>query len=115
MDSMTKELLDERIKTDIEGLSILEAGSEQKEKEVENLTKLVKLQMDDDKSDHENEDAQKRSVIDSAKIASEVGLGIINLVAVCYWMRKTFKFEETGSITSAAGRGMFNKILKLIK
>lgn len=115
MDNMTKELLDERIKTDIEGLSVLEPGSEQKEKEVENLTKLVKLQMDDDKSNRENEDAQKRSIIDSAKIASEVGLGVINLVAVCYWMRKTFKFEETGSITSAAGRGMFNKILKLIK
>lgn len=115
MDNMTKELLDERIKTDIEGLSVLEPGSEQKATEVENLTKLYKLRIDEDKSERESEDTQKKSAIDKAKIVSEVGLGGLNLVVVCYWMCKTFKFEETGSITSAAGRGVFNKILKLIK
>ena len=115
MDNTTKELLDERIRTDIEGLCVLEPGSEQKAKEVENLTKLYKLRIDEDKSIRESDDAQKRSVIDKAKVASEVGLGAINLAVVCYWMCRTFKFEETGSITSAAGRGVFNKVLKLIK
>lgn len=115
MEITARELLDERIRTDIEGLCTLDAGSEEKASEVENLTKLYKLRIDEDKSIRDSEDAQKRSIIDKAKIASEVGLGAINLAVVCYWMCKTFKFEETGSITSAAGRGVFNKVLKLIK
>ena len=115
MDDMTRELLSERIKTDIEGLSVLEPGSEQKEKEVENLTKLCKLCIDEDNSKRENEDARKKSIVDILKIASEVGLTAANFVFVGYWMRKTFKFEETGSITSAAGRNMLNKVFKLTK
>lgn len=115
VNNINKDLLDEQIKMDIENLCLMEAGSEEKGKEVENLTKLYKLRIDEDKSERESEDARKKNLIDKVKIGAEVGLGAINLFAVCYWMRKTFKFEETGSITSAAGRGMFNKVLKMIK
>ena len=115
MDDKAKELLDERIKTDIEGLTVMEPGSEEKEREVENLTKLYKLRIEEDKSERESEDACKSTIVDAVKIGAEVGLALFNAAFVGYWMCKTFKFEETGSITSGAGRGVFNKILKLIK
>lgn len=115
MSKEAKEMLDERIKTDIEGLCTLEPGSEERQKEVENLAKLYKLQIEEEQNEKELEETRKRSTIDKVRIGAELGLGAINLATVCYWMRKTFKFEETGSITSAAGRGVFNKILKLLK
>jgi hypothetical protein len=110
-----KKLLDEQIKMEIESLCLMETGSEEKEKEVENLAKLYKLRIEEDKNERENENVQKRDFIDKVKIGVEVGLGALNLFITCYWMHKTFKFEETGSITSSAGRGMFNKVLKMIK
>ena len=108
MDNTIKDLLDERIKTDIEGLFETEPGSEQKMNEVENLTKLYRLRIDEG-------EAQKKAFVDIVKLASEFGLGVANIIVVCYWMRNTFKFEETGTITSAAGRSVLNKVLKLIK
>lgn len=115
MGKEAKKLLDERIKTDIEGLCVMEPGSEERQKEVENLTKLYKLQIEEEKNEREIEEARKKTNIDKVKTGAEIGLGVLNIGALCYWMCKTFKFEETGSITSAAGRGVFNKILKLIK
>lgn len=110
-----KKLLDRQIKTDIENLCLMEAGSEQKEKEVENLAKLYKLRIDEDKNERESKDAHKSTIVDAVKIGAEIGLALINVAVAGYWMRKTFIFEETGSITSTTGRSALNKVFKLTK
>jgi len=110
-----KELLNGQIEADILGLSTMEAGSEEKQKEVENLTKLYKLQIEESKNEREAEEARKKTKIDKVKTGAEIGLGVLNVGTLCYWMHKTFKFEEIGTITSAAGRSVFQKITKLIK
>lgn len=115
MDDNIKKLLDGQIKVDIENLCLLDVGSEQKAKEVENLVKLYQLRIDEDKNELEREDARKSAFVDIVKIGVEIGLGAANLALLCYWMRKTFIFEETGSITSTAGRNMLNKVFKLTK
>ena len=115
MDDNIKKLLDGQIKVDIENLCLLDVGSEQKAKEVENLVKLYQLRIDEDKNERESKDARKKSITDIVRTGAEIGLGLANLAFVGYWMRKTFIFEETGSITSATGRNMLNKVFKLTK
>jgi hypothetical protein len=110
-----KDLLNGQIEADILGLSTMESGSEEKQKEVENLTKLYKLQIEESRNEREAEEARKKTKIDKVKTGAEIGLGVLNVGTLCYWMHKTFKFEEIGTITSCCGRSVFQKIMKLLK
>lgn len=43
------------------------------------------------------------------KYGVEVGLGVLTLMFYGAWMKKGFKFEETGTFTSTTFRGLFNR------
>ena len=124
MDDKTLEMLDEEIQAgleamgDIEGVNIQEYGDA-----VNNVTKLMdrqiemkKLVIEETKLEHEKE-------IESKKMKSENidrwvkngrgAIGTIGGIALTFWgTKKTFQFEETGSITSSAGRKFIDRLFK---
>lgn len=126
-----KELLSEEIAEEIQALSTLEAGSKEKSTAIDDLTKLYKLRIEESKSEWEADEKYNRRVMEDEantrddelkqiQIAEQVKdryfrLGIaaaelmIPLMFYGIWMKKGFKFEETGTYTSTTFRGLFNR------
>lgn len=121
-----RELLDEEIQVEFEKLSKLEIGSESYKATVDGLSKLVDRAVEIDKTEMENatkieaqniendfkalqikEDNRDRWVRNGIAIA-----GIIIPSVLTVWgTLKSFKFEETGTVTTILGRGFINKLL----
>lgn len=121
-----RELLDEEIQVEFEKLSKLEVGSESYKATVDGLTRLVDRAVEIDKTEMENatkieaqniendlkalqikEDNRDRWVRNGIAIA-----GIIVPSVLTVWgTLKSFKFEETGTVTTILGRGFINKLL----
>ena len=126
-----KELLSEEIAEEIQALSTLETGSKEKSTAIDDLTKLYKLRIEENKSEWEADEKYNRRVMEDEantrddelkqiQIAEQVKdryfrLGIaaaelmIPLMFYGIWMKKGFKFEETGTYTSTTFRGLFNR------
>lgn len=144
-----KELLNEEIAAEIQAISSLDSGSEEKSKAIEDLVKLYRLRIEETKSELDAEDKRSRRTLESEanvreneikksqldeQIKADVQdeqykrsqldeqvkdryfrLGIaaaellIPLMFYGIWMRKGFKFEETGTYTSTTFRGLFNR------
>lgn len=126
-----KELLNEEIAEEIQALSTLAAGSKEKSTAIEDLTKLYKLRIEENKSEWEADEKYNRRVMEDEantrddelkqiQFAEQVKdryfrLGIaaaelmIPLMFYGIWMKKGFKFEETGTYTSTTFRGLFNR------
>lgn len=117
-------LLEEEIKTEIENLSSLSAGSEQHSKAVENLAKLYKLKLEEDRTaiehmekieNRENDNEFKIAQMEEAVKDRYIRIGIaaaeliLPLMFYAVWMRKGFKFEENGTYTSTTFRGLFSR------
>ena len=100
----TKELLERQIDTEIQNLSVLEGN--EKSEAVDRLSKLYKLKIEEDdltssrKTDRLN--AFAKCVLGTAEI-------VLPLAFYGIWMKRGFKFEETGTFTSQTFRGLFNR------
>lgn len=117
-------MLEEEIKNQIENLSSLKAGSEEHTKAVDNLAKLYKLKLDEDKTSMEYlEKTQTRESDNGFKCAQmeeaikdryiRIGIAaaelILPLMFYAVWMKRGFKFEEKGTYTSTTFRGLFSR------
>lgn len=149
MSENIKELLNEEIAAEIQAISSLNSGSEEKSKAIEDLAKLYRLRIEETKSELDAEDKRSRRTLESEanvrendikksqldeQIKADVQdeqykrsqldeqvkdryfkLGIaaaellIPIMFYGIWMRKGFKFEETGTYTSTTFRGLFNR------
>lgn len=124
MDEEIKELLEEEIKNEIGDLSNLQTGSEEKSKAIEDLARLYKLKIEETKNEldfNENVNSYKHDYhFKKDQLAEQVkdryfrfgveAAGIIlPLIFYAAWMRRGFKFEETGTYTSTTFRGLFNR------
>ena len=149
MSENIKELLNEEIAAEIQAISSLDSGSEEKSRAIEDLAKLYRLRIEEIKSELDAEDKRSRRALESEasvreneikksqldeQIKADVQdeqykrsqldeqvkdryfkLGIaaaellIPLMFYGIWMRKGFKFEETGTYTSTTFRGLFNR------
>lgn len=149
MSENIKELLNEEIAAEIQAISSLNSGSEEKSKAIEDLAKLYRLRIEETKSELDAEDKRSRRTLESEanvreneikksqldeQIKADVQdeqykrsqldeqvkdryfkLGIaaaellLPLMFYGIWMRKGFKFEETGTYTSTTFRGLFNR------
>ena len=124
MDDKTLEMLDEEIQAgleamgDIEGVNIQEYGDA-----VNNVTKLMdrqiemkKLVIEETKLEHEKEIESKKMKSENIDRWVKNGLGAIGtiggIVLTVWGTKKTFQFEETGSITSSAGRKFIDRLFK---
>ena len=113
MDYNLKETLEEEIRCEIEELSTLEAGSEEKSKAIDGLTKLYKLKLDESDAAMRRRDERVRLSEQTKDRYIRVGIAaaelVLPLLFYASWMRKGFKFEETNTFTSTTFRGLFNR------
>ena len=126
-----RELLNEEIKSEIEGLSNLEVGTKEKAEAIDNLAALYKLRIDETKNEMELDEKLLRRIDDKEQCKRdelvkakeieeqvkdrrigrviEVAGIVVPMVFYAVWMKKGFKFEETGTFTSTTFRGLFNR------
>lgn len=124
MNTEIRELLDEEIKTEFSELSSLEAGSKEKSEAVEDLVKLYKLKIEEDRTEQDSADKTDERKLDekfkSAQMSEQVKdryfrLGaaaaelVLPMIFYAVWMRRGFKFEEKGTYTSATFRSLWNR------
>ena len=107
MNEEIRDLLGEEIKTEIQNLSTLEAGSKEKTTAIEDLAKLYRLRIEETRNE-QVKDRYFRLGVEAAGI-------ILPLIFYGIWMRKGFKFEETGTFTSTTFRGLFNRFRPTLK
>ena len=113
MDKHIKHLINEEIKNEIEDLSSLEAGSEEKSRAIDDITKLCKLTTEDDQSEigkyNDKEQLNEQKKDRCVKIGIAAAEIVLPLIFYAVWMRKGLKFEETGSFTSGTFKGLINR------
>lgn len=124
MEKEIKDLLGEEIRADIEALSTLKSGSDEKSKAIDELTKLYKLRIEETKNEwdfgekfdaRESEKQLKKDQLTEQvkdryfRLGAEAAGIILPLIFYAAWMRRGFKFEETGTYTSTTFRGLFNR------
>ena len=126
-----KDLLGEEIKTEIGHLSSLQPGSKEKTTAIDDLVKLYRLKIEETKNELDFKEKYDRRMMENSQHDSDVALSrdqlsdqvtdryfkvgiaaaeiIIPLIFYAIWMRRGFKFEETGTYTSTTFRGLFNR------
>ncbi len=124
MDEEIRKLLEEEIKAEIRDLSTLEPGSKEKSTAIEDLAKLYKLRIEETKNEwdfnekYESRDSdmqfKKNQLEEQVKdryfrFGVEVASIILPLIFYAAWMKRGFKFEETGTYTSTTFRSLFNR------
>ena len=124
MDEEIRKLLEEEIKTEIRDLSTLEPGSKEKSTAIEDLAKLYKLRIEETKNeldfdekyyDRENDKQLKKDQLEEQvkdryfRFGVEAAGIMLPLIFYAIWMKRGFKFEETGTYTSTTFRGLFNR------
>lgn len=124
MDEEIRDLLGEVIKTEIRNLSTLEPGSKEKSTAIEDLAKLYRLRIEETKNEwdfnekYESRDSdmqfKKNQLEEQVKdryfrLGVEAAGIILPLIFYAVWMKRGFKFEETGTYTSTTFRGLFNR------
>ena len=131
MDENISKMLDEVIEAQISGLGSMTFGSSEREKAVSDLAELYRLKIEEVKGDREYEEKLRRlenEEVDQsrerdlkyAQLAEQAkeryfkyGLAAAETLATLLfygrWMKKGFKFEETGTFTSATFKGLINR------
>ena len=124
MDEEIRDLLGEEIKTEIRDLSTFEPGSKEKSIAIEDLAKLYKLRIDETRNEwdfnekYESRDSDiqfKKDQLEEQvkdryfRLGLEVAGIVLPLIFYAVWMKRGFRFEETGTFTSTTFRGLFNR------
>ena len=130
-DRNIEELWGEEIAAKIEAISELEPGSKEKSTAIDDLTKLYKLRIEENKSVWDADEKYNRRVMEENantqddeikrqqinetvkdryfRVAIAGAELLIPLMFYGIWMRKGFKFEETGTYTSTTFKGLINR------
>ena len=138
MDEQIRQALADEILSQLNGLGNLELGSKEQQTAIDNVTKLYRLGLEDVKADtdydeklyrrdadaqHEQneldkqareEEFKKKQLSEQIKdryfrLGIEVTEIVLPLMFYATWMKRGFKFEETGTYTSTTFRGLFNR------
>ena len=93
-------------------LETLEAGTEEYSKVNGELVKLIERAESMERFHIEREENRKDRFI---KYGIAVGSTLLEVTVLVWGAKKSWKFEETGTITSTAGRSFMGKILGIFK
>ncbi len=106
----TKDMLEKQLQVEIEKISVMEDGSEEKSQTIDGINKLYRLMIDQEKNEADVEieeiKTNTQTWIDRAKLAVDVIAIGAPLVFYGVWMGRGFKFEETGTYTSRTFQGL---------
>lgn len=112
-----KKLLEKEIEAGFEKLKNLEAGSEEYEQTVNSIGKLLDKynDMDRNENDYLEKSAKLEQMVDEKRdrIIKNclTGFSVISGIGLTIWgTNKTLKFEETGTVTTMAGRAFIQKL-----
>ena len=120
-------MLHEEIQSEFEELKKIEVGSDKYKTAVDGLTKLMDRAIEIDKLNVSVEDRRDTRDVDAElkqeqleadvkdrKVRNAISLaGIVIPTAVTIWgTLKSLKFEESGTLTTNAGRNFINRIFK---
>jgi len=131
MSEKIKGLLEEEIKAKIKNLSTLESGSKEESKAIEDLATLYKLNIEEKRNENDFTERYDRRIMDDEqrqfdaalkekqlaeqvkdryfRLGIEVAGIILPLIFYAVWMKRGFKFEESGTYTSMTFRGLFGR------
>lgn len=122
-----RDLLEEEIKSEFEALKAMDPGTEKHSDTVDTLVKLYKLHVEETENDRALMERSDRDITDERewklksaqyhedvrnrylRLAVETAGIVLPLVFYGVWMKRGFKFEETGTYTSTTFRGLFNR------
>lgn len=105
---MKKELLNEIDRQIAEGLKQLktvEIGSEEHANISDGVAALYKLKREEAQATNE----QLEPLFQGLKVCVDVGAVVVPVAFYSIWMKRGFKFEETGAICSQTFRGLISK------
>ena len=120
-----KKMLHEEIESQFDGLEGIEIGSEAYRNAIDGLSKLMDREIEISKLQAEREDKLESRAIETRlknrqlmddktdKIIRNglTAAGLVVTAGLTVWgTLKTFKFEETGTITSSIGRGFIQRL-----
>lgn len=119
MEDKIRKELDDVIDAKLRDIS---TKTELDDNEVENLTKLYKLRIEEakiesDKKDKINENNLRSKQIQSESIGrwinlgAQVGIALASLVAYDIWFNRGLRFEENGTIGSPMNRNLLSRLL----
>jgi len=107
----------EEIEAQLEGLNSMDICGEQRSKVIEDLATLYNLKIEEIKAQTEHDEKIKlgQDQLDEQvkdryfRTALEAAGIVLPLIFYAVWMKRGFKFEETGTYTSTTFRGLFNR------
>lgn len=138
MDEQIRQALANEILSQLNNLRTLNPGSKEQQTAVENVIKLYRLGLEDVNTDTDYDEKLYRRDVDAQHEQDELdrqareeqfkkdqlteqikdryfklGIGVaeivLPLIFYATWMKRGFKFEETGTYTSTTFRGLFNR------
>ena len=108
-------LLHEEIQDGFDALSRMERGTDTHKTTVDEVAKLFDKAIEIEKLEIEAKEREKAREEDRKDRRVKNGIaigGIVLPLAVTIWGTfKTFRFEETGTVTTMMGRGFINKLI----
>lgn len=116
-----RNLLGEEIKGEIQKLSSLNAGSDEKSKAIDDVAKLYRLKIEEEKADTERIDLQDKRASEEIQrrdqkidrlinVGVQAGVTIGGWIVYDIWHRRGLKFEQTGVVTSPWTRNLMSKM-----
>lgn len=112
---MNIELLNKEIETRLQNLETMNCNSDEYKATVDSLIKLMDRAIEMEKVNNERREKETQIKNDEKDRLNKniINIGQILLTtAITIWGTKaTFRFEETGTITTLIGRGFINKLL----
>lgn len=113
MNDHINELLQEEIKAQIANLRSLDDGSEEKSSATDDITKLCRIIIDEEKiqqGNKESNDKLKEQIMDRKwRLGIAMAETILPLMFYARWMKRGFEFEKDGAYTSTTFRTLFNR------
>lgn len=114
--------LHEEIQSELEGIGNMNLGTEEYRTTIDGVTKLMDRAIELKKFDAEQVDKANNTALKTEQMENEkkdswirnglTAAGIIIPTVVTIWgTLKTFKFEESGTVTTMIGRGFINKLI----
>lgn len=125
-----KTMLEDEIRNELEDFGKMKLGSDEYKETSDVLIKLIDRHIDLEKVENERKNAiESREIETNLKLAQmeddrkdrkvKNGIAIFGIVVplgVTIWgTLKSFKFEETGSVSTIMGRGFIQKLLPKLK
>lgn len=108
--SERKERLERQLLVEIEKLSTMEDGSEEKTATINGINQMYRLIQEDSRIEAEGQTQKRDRFISYIFRGVEIGTIVVSgIIIPVVFLNRGFKFEETGTYTSKTFQTLFNK------